>query len=329
MLKKIKNTIKRFNMFESGQRVLVAVSGGPDSVALLHVLNSLSMDLCVRFSVAHLDHGLRKDSKKDLLFVRRLSNDLGLPFHGSVIPKKILGKIKKSASVENSLRNFRYHYLLELCRKKGFDVIATGHTKDDQAETVLMRILRGSGLGGLSAILPKRLQKGILIVRPLLFVRKEEILRYLKINKLRYRIDSTNSEDYFFRNKVRNKLLPLLRRSFNPNIIEVLSGLGMTVGADYDYLMALAEKFIDKELIIVKKGYKLRLESLKLLDVSLRRLVVRGVFESISGEELGLSFSHLQEAEGLIFERPDFSEVHLPCSITLLKSKSYLHILKR
>ena len=207
--------------------------------------------------------------------------------------------------------------------------IILGHTKDDQAETTLMRVVRGSGLYGLSAILPKRSMDGVEIVRPLIEVSRCEILTFLKKNKIEPRTDETNFDEKFLRNKFRKKLLPLLEKEYNPNIKETLLSLSLLVGADYRYLQTQANKFLKRSLKRRKGIWVISISSFNKLDIALQRLAIRSVLERIHGNLRHWSFRHWKEIEDLITFRPLGSEVHLPFGITISKIKGYLHIFKR
>ena len=326
MIQKIKKTIHHYAMFEPSEKVIVAVSGGPDSVALLHILKELEFEFCLELGVAHLDHGLRRGSSGDLVFVKNLAQKLNLPFFSRRLDWR---KIKKQGSLEDQLKNLRYDFLFDTCKKFQAKKMVLGHTRDDQAETVLMRILRGSGLYGLSSILPRRLCGPFEIVRPLIEVSRKEIMDYLKRNGYRYRVDSSNLENIFLRNKIRNNLLPLFEKDYNPNIKEVLSNLALTVGADYAYLSKGSEVFLNKNLKKSHGKYSLPLSALKRLDISLRRLSLRKILEFLCGDLRRIGFQHWQEVEDLIFYRPRESQVHLPHGLNIAKTKNRLTIFKR
>jgi tRNA(Ile)-lysidine synthase len=326
MLEQVLKTIQKYKMFEPRERVVVAVSGGPDSMALLHVLCALNTRLCLKLHVAHLDHHLRKDSHKDLIFVKKAAEGLKIPFYCAVLDAR---RIEKQASLEDALRKLRYDYILGVCKKTRSKKIALGHTKDDQAETVLMRVLRGSGLAGLSAILPKRDLYGRQVVRPLIEVAKRDVLKYLAAHKVPFRLDTTNFEDRFMRNKIRNNLLPLLERQYNPKIKEVLSNFALTVGVDYGYLGQKARLFLNANMTTGKAGCKIGLSELLKLDISLRRLAVRQSIELLQGHLKKITFKHWQELDSLLETRPCGSQVHLPGSITVSKTKGCLNIFKR
>ena len=146
MIKTIKKTIRHYALFEPQDIVIVAVSGGPDSVALLHILKELEFEFCLELGVAHLDHGLRRGSSGDLVFVKNLAQKLNLPFFSRRLDWR---KIKKQGSLEDQLKNLRYDFLFDTCKKFQAKKMVLGHTRDDQAETVLMRVLQGTGLRGL------------------------------------------------------------------------------------------------------------------------------------------------------------------------------------
>ena len=322
LIQKIKNTIKNNDLIRKNDSLLVAVSGGPDSVALLYSLYALRKELKFDLCVAHLDHMLRKDSIKDREFVLSLAKKLKLP---AVIGRVDIGKLSEEGSVEEIARNKRQEFLFRVAKRCRANKIAIGHNRDDQAETVLMRIIRGSGLYGLNAILPKRRIDGFTLIRPLIEVSRKEIEGYLKKKKIKARIDKSNLEDIYFRNKVRNKLLALLEKDFNPNIKGVLANLASTVAVDYDFLLQKANRiFLSCQLSAISHQLKLDLERLKTIHPAMLRLVVRLTYASIKGNLRKLNFQHLKEIEDLIFNRPINSIVDLPENISVQKKKKAL-----
>lgn len=326
MLNRIKKTLVDYSMFTPGERVVVGVSGGPDSICLLYLLKQLDPQLCLDLCVAHFDHALRKDSSKDRLFVEKVAHQLCIPFFCGRLEKK---KIKKRVMSEELLKKHRYDFLLKVCKKTNSKKIALGHTQDDQAETVLMRILRGSGLYGLSAILPKRCLDSCVIVRPLIEISRLQVLHFLSEKKIPYRVDGTNLENLFLRNRIRNKLLPLLEHEYNPNLKKVLADLALNVGADYHYLYDQAQVFLKKHLKRYRRGFYMDLPTLKKTDVSLRRLFLRLVIEMLTGGLRALTFQHAQEMEDLLFLKTPGSQLHLPGDVVLLKEKNRLLIFRR
>ncbi len=218
MLERVAEFITRHRMFEHGQRAGVAVSGGADSVFLLHALHELAPRWNLKLSVIHIEHGIRgADSLADADFVRALAAGFGLPFH---LHEANIPAI--DGNLEQAAREVRQSFYLELIRSGTLDCVATGHTRSDQAETVLYRLLRGSGLAGLSGILP---MTGEGIVRPLLEIRRGEIEAWLREHEIHWREDATNQDRAYARNRLRHEILPLLRESFNPQLDEALANL--------------------------------------------------------------------------------------------------------
>jgi tRNA(Ile)-lysidine synthase len=314
---RIKNTILYHKMIRPGDLVVVAVSGGPDSVALLHLLNDLRGRLGFSIHVAHLDHMLRKESHKDAEFVRQLSRRLNLPITIRQINVSVL---VKNDSLEQTARRLRLEFLCSVARTVKTRCIALGHTKDDQAETILMRLIRGTGLYGLRGILPIREIDGFIFIRPLIELTRADIERYLKKHKIKSRFDRTNVDMNFFRNRVRHKLIPLLEKSFNPKIKEALYNLSRVIQKDYDYLYRLSNQQF-KRLQVKKHGNKIRidLDKLKRQHPSIQRMLVRLAVEKLIGDTRRLTYKHWEELEDLIYHRQNKSIVDLPRQIKVVK----------
>src|SRR5262249_649302 len=206
---------------------VVAVSGGPDSVALLRILLELHKSASMgALTVAHLNHQLRgKDSDADEDFVRCLATNLGLPFRSQRTNVAELARAR-GENLESIARQTGYDWLTDIARGEGACWVATGHTADDQAETVLHRLVRGTGLQGLGGIPPSReLAAGIELIRPLLNTSRAEVLSYLKDTHQSFCTDTSNTDLSFTRNRIRQQLLPALARDFNPEIVSVLCRL--------------------------------------------------------------------------------------------------------
>lgn len=291
---------------------MAGVSGGPDSVALLYLLYALRKEFNFSVHIAHLDHMLRKGSDKDKEFVKSLAQRLKLPVTVSSINVK---KIAKKGSLEEIARNARFAFLFRVAQDIKADKIALGHTLDDQAETVLMRILRGTGLYGLAGILPKRNIAGRQIIRPLIEVRRKEIEAFLKRKRIKPCLDTSNLEEVYFRNKIRNKLLPLLESGYSRNIKEILSNMAESVGFDYDYLYKKANDAMRSF------NRRINLEKFLSLHPAIQRLVLRLVIAKIKGNTRRITFQHIKEIEDLILHRPPNSIVDLPDGISVVKKK--------
>jgi tRNA(Ile)-lysidine synthase len=235
----IKLTIRRKELFEPGTRIVVAVSGGPDSVCLLHILYLLSSQWRLGLEVAHFEHGLRgRESRDDARFVEKLSHDFGLSFsleHGNA---RAFAS-REGTGIQEAARILRYEFLERMRTATGSTYITTAHTADDQAEEVLLRLIRGAGLPGLSGIPWVRDNH---IVRPLLGVTRQQILGHLKAHGIPFVTDRSNNSRTYLRNRIRRDLLPLLGKSFNPAIVRTVNRTAEMLAEDHRLLEKMAEK---------------------------------------------------------------------------------------
>lgn len=243
------NTVHKHLLVKPHDSIIVAVSGGPDSVALITILNSINSgkNLNLSLFVAHLNHQLRgKSSEEDAQFVKNLSKNLSLPFLlKSVDIQKIADQTKRS--IEETARRERYKFFMESAQKHNACAIAIGHTADDNTETILHRILRGTGTLGLEGIPIKRpLVSGsaIQLIRPLLFTWRKEVIEYLREKECVYRTDASNYEPIYLRNKIRLELIPLLENQYNPNIKNLLMQLGQILNINNEYLISEAKNIV-------------------------------------------------------------------------------------
>ncbi len=308
MLTKLLKAIKRHKLLSKGDKVLIACSGGPDSVALLHLLYELRHKYNLDLSLAHVNHNLRgRDSNRDEMFVRGLAKEMVLPIYLKSVNLKILAK-KEKLSIEEAARKVRYEFFDELAKKHKIDRIATAHTKNDQAETVLMRLLRGAGASGLAGIPVKRGK----IIRPLLSTTRDEILNYLRQNKIAYRIDKTNLQVDFLRNRIRNRLLPQLTREYNPKFIEALVKAAEILSAQEEYLrkktVKLAEKLITAE---GRQTVALKLTKFSTLPEILQRSLVRLAWERLSNEVYPLEFDPVERVLDFVRQSKTGQRVNL------------------
>lgn len=244
--------ILQHTMIENGETVLVAVSGGADSLALLYGLHALSVQLNCHLHVVHLNHALRCDADADAEFVREQAGRLELPFTGNTVELPRLIK-QWNLSVEAAGRKVRYQFYEDVAKEIGATKVALGHHKDDTAETVLMNLFRGAGAPGLKGISPVRaglcdmgtLQATPLIIRPLGGFTRQEIEAFLASMNLVPRHDSTNTDKRYLRNRIRHELMPLLERNYNPNIKTGLSRTAEVLGAESEYLDMVAREAFD------------------------------------------------------------------------------------
>lgn len=258
---------------------MIALSGGPDSIALASLLHSLNRGEQVgKLTVAHVNHQLRgAESDGDETFVAKLASHWQIPCRTTRIDMRAqtLGE-----NLESAARTIRYDWLTKVAQEEHAAWIATGHTADDQAETMLFRLMRGSGLQGLGGIPARReLAPGLAVVRPLLGVRRAEVLRYLESEKLAYRADSSNEDLVFTRNRIRHELMPLLERSYNPGLVEVLGRLAEQARDLQDELSTKAIQVLS-QLELPRAGQLLVLSAAKLAALTpfWRREVFRAIW---------------------------------------------------
>ena len=230
---KVRATVENYRMFEEGDTVIVGVSGGVDSVVLLHVLMLLRDEYDLSMVVAHLDHGIRgEESRREGDFVRDLAHGMSLPFEAAVADVPVLAK-KQRITLQEAAREARYRYYEEIRKKYNAQRVATGQTADDQAETILMRVIRGAGLRGLKGIPPVR---GGVYIRPLIETSRQEVERFASSEGLSFVTDSSNIKDIYLRNKVRHDLIPHLEREYNPSIRVGLNRMATILSREDDYL---------------------------------------------------------------------------------------------
>lgn len=283
-----------------GEKVFVACSGGPDSVALVHLLRALAPKWKLKLGLIHLNHGLRgARAARDARFVKSFALQCKLPFiSGSASVKKI--KKKEKFSTEEAARSARYDFFVRSAKAHCIPKIALAHTQDDQAETVLMRMLQGTGLQGLCGIRPQLVLKNIKFIRPLLDFSKKELNDFLKINNYEYCEDETNRSTKFFRNRLRKNLLPVLKR-YNPRVVEALSRIPAAVREEQEVLRRV-------EHAVWKKVYRAK----RLRTVYLNRPLFLGLPSALQFRLLERGLRQLDLKSGLGAEawarlRPEFS----------------------
>ena len=238
------HSIRDRGLLRAGDRVAVAVSAGADSVALLRVLLELRGELGIVLAVAHFNHQLRgDDSVADEQFVAELAQRHDLPFYQGRARVREHAASNK-LSLEHAARELRYEWLIDLALEQHFDAIATAHTRDDQAETVMMKFLRGAGTKGLAGIHALLQRDGVRIVRPLLETGRAQVEQYLTSLDQPWREDKTNRDPRFTRNRIRHELLPLLERDYNPNLRELLNEAAEVALAEEDYWQGKADCFL-------------------------------------------------------------------------------------
>ena len=305
-IEKVKHTISRYNMIGPGELVVVAVSGGPDSVCLLDILCKLKEELGIGIVVAHFDHGLRPDEDEhETRFVESMAISFGLPFETK---RAGLGMRTEKGSLEERARNARYQFLWQVRRKVSAKKIAIGHNLNDQAETVLMRLLRGSGPSGLAGIPPNRDDA---IVRPLIEVTRSEIESYLAQRPLNYVTDSSNLRTSYLRNRIRLELLPELRK-YQPRIVELLGQTAEIMRSDEKWLESNARTWIEEQSEKEDNRIYIPLPAFTRLPDALRNRVIRVALWRTGGNLRRVNFRHIAAVNDIAMgERPQ-AQVDLP-----------------
>jgi tRNA(Ile)-lysidine synthase len=322
--------IKEYGLVSGGEKVLVAVSGGPDSVCMLKVLNSLRDMLKIQLHVAHLDHCLRGgESDADAKYVTEMTAALGIPC--SVEKRDVNAWHKQNkTSLEEAAREVRYRFLDEVARQVGAVRVAVGHTRDDLVETTLMHYLRGAGLQGLrglraAAPMPYGSKEdGIHVVRPLLKTSRQETAAYCQSYDLKPCCDPTNSDIKFLRNRIRLELIPLLRQ-YNPEIDDALVRLADLAGEDADFIDEKASAACST--VASREGCLTCLDSGKLrgLPLALQRRVFRIVLEQSYGSLRDIESAHVEALVSLLFSNTG-KRVHLPGGIMATNERNRMVI---
>lgn len=307
-------TIERFSMLRSGDGVVVGLSGGPDSVALTSILIELSSSLDLTLVLAHLNHGLRKEADDDEAFCRELADRFRLPFTSERVDVAREAASSRR-SLEDEARRQRYRFLERKREAFGASRIATGHTLDDQAETFLLRLLRGSGGRGLAATYP--VVEGTTI-RPLLSVHRREILAYLSSRGLPYCTDASNTDPRFVRNRIRHEEIPRLRERYNPRLSETLAGSASILRDEEDWMEEETRARFARIGRVINtwpgrpEQVELDLDGLRQCHPALARRVVRLSLETVRGDLREIARVHISDVLSLIGPEKSGKEIHLP-----------------
>ncbi|MGE5633420.1 MAG: tRNA lysidine(34) synthetase TilS [Caulobacteraceae bacterium] len=323
LVETVKATINKYNMLQKGDRIVVGVSGGPDSLCLLHILKTLSNECGYELYAAHLNHKFRgKDADEDAAFVERTCKEWGIPawVEAFDVPAYI---VETGLSPEEAGREIRYKLFNEMCDRVGANKIAVAQNLNDHIETILMRFMRGSGIDGLKGIEPVRDN----IVRPLIETDRRKIEEYCSELKLNPRIDKTNLEPIYYRNKVRLELIPYMEKNFNPNIKQALARFSNLIKDENEFLEQEAGKAFDTVAeseagrIIIDTG------KTKGMHIALKRRLVRIAVENLSNTLNGFEFKHFEGIVDLM-DKSTGAAVMLPQKIKAYVSYDKLILAK-
>ena len=295
---KVLKTIKENNLIENEDKIVIGVSGGPDSMALLNVLINLNNTngLLFKIIVAHFNHGIRKEADEETEFVKNFCKSKNIPCY---VKKENVVELAKAQKIgtEEAGRKLRYEFFDDVLEKENAQKIATAHSANDNAETILMNIIRGSGTSGLKGIEAKRSNK---FIRPLIECTRKEIEEYCKKEKLNPRYDKTNDENTYTRNKIRNILIPMLEKDFNPNIIIALNRMSKIAKDENDYLQkqvaeAYKQILIKENLNVSNENIKLDLKKFNTQELVIKNRLVLYTINRLIGSSQNIEKIHVQD----------------------------------
>lgn len=317
MLGKVAGFIKRNNLISPGDRIVVGFSGGADSMVLLHILNNLKDKLGFEVSAAaHINHGLRgAHAKEDADFCERICKMWNVPFYLKEADVNSVAQ-SLSLSVEEAGRKVRYSFFNEVLEKTDSNKLATAHHKNDQAETILYNLIRGTGVRGFGGIKPIR---DNCFIRPLLCAAREEIESYILKNNLEYRIDLTNDEVIYTRNRIRHELIPYIRDNFNSGIIDALDRMGQVAREEDEFLTDYCSKQITQYVSVKDNRVGL---SLSFLDnpPAIKKRLLRAAVEKLKKGLKDISYKHIEDGIRLAEESQSGSKIVLPENICIFKN---------
>ena len=289
---KVLNTIKRYEQIKSGDTIVVGVSGGPDSICLLNVLKNLQNELKINIVVAHINHMIRKEADSETEFVQDFCEQRDIKCFVKKADVLQIAKEKKLGT-EEAGRKIRYDFFEEVKNIVGGNKIATAHNANDNAETVLMNFLRGSGSTGLKGIEPIRDNK---LIRPIIECTRQEIEQYCNEKGLNPKYDKTNQENIYTRNKIRNMLIPYIQENFNPNIIETITRLADVVSSEDDFIENVSNENYKKLLVIEEKNrIELKLKEFNLLDEVLKNRIILIATRKLFGSTQGIEKVNIED----------------------------------
>ena len=292
---KVLDTIKKYELISNGDKLVLGVSGGPDSMCMLNVLKEIQENGTLDFeiTVAHINHMIREEAREDENYVKKYCKENGINFYSRSIDVEKIANTNKIGT-EEAGRNERYKFFDEILRKTASSKIAIAHNKNDNAETVIMNIIRGSGVSGLKGIEAKREK----YIRPLIECEREEIEEYCEKENLNPRIDKTNFENIYTRNKIRNIVIPFIKKEFNPNIIETINRLSDLVTEEEIYI----EKQVEKEYkeILIEEDLEKRTIILDLKKFNNEEKVIKSrlilyTITRIFGSSKGIEKIHIED----------------------------------
>jgi tRNA(Ile)-lysidine synthase len=328
MLDKVKRTIEKHEMLSPEDRVVVAVSGGVDSMVLLRALYEMREEQKIWLAVAHLDHQMRPDSGEDARFVVDYARSLLLPFVQEAIDVSMHIRVER-LSPEEGARRMRYRFLARAARELDANVIALGHNKDDRVETFFLHLLRGAGLAGLAGIPPVRCEGALRYIRPLFECSRSEILAFARERALAYREDPTNRDRRYARNRVRWELLPLLHE-YNPNVVEIVARAQETLRKAHEHVQRIAKSVLEQALV-QESSDEIRLErqTINSCEELIQEYVLREAIQRVRGGLQGIESIHIEQMQDELRKARSGSQVLLPGGIRFVVQSREVRITRK
>ena len=291
MKDKVIKTIKKYNLINKGDKIVLGVSGGPDSISMLDILNSIKDEIGFEIYVAHINHLIREEAIDDEKYVEEYCKKNNIEFFAKRIDVLKIADAQKIGT-EEAGRKARYEFFEEIYSKVEANKIAIAHNKNDKAETIIMHLLRGSGLSGLKGIEPIRDNK---YIRPLIECERSEIEKYCDENNLNPRIDKTNFENEYTRNKIRNIVIPYIKKEFNPNIVETLDRLSEVATDESNYINRQVQNTYNKLLVEkTEKQIILKWKEFNLQEKIIKSRLILYTIKELMGSTEGIEKIHIE-----------------------------------
>lgn len=295
MLNKILNTINKYNLIQKGDKIVIGVSGGPDSMCLLDSLYCLKEKLGIEIFVAHINHMIREEADEETEYVKEYCKNKNIKCYVKKADVEKLAKEQKLGTEEMG-RKIRYEFFNEVAQKENANKIATAHNLNDNVETVLMNILRGSGISGLKGIEISRKETNIEYIRPIRECERQEIEKYCEEQNLEPRIDKTNFESIYNRNKIRNEIIPYLKKEFNPNVLEGINRLSNIAREEEEYFdKVIAKEYEELKIGENEKEVILDLKEFNKLEKVIKSRIILYTINKTNGNVQGIGKIHIED----------------------------------
>jgi len=292
MKEKVLATIKKYNLIQDGDKIVLGVSGGPDSISMLDILKDIRKEMQFEMVVAHINHMIREEAIEEEEYVQNYCEKHGIECYIKRIDVQKIANTNKIGT-EEAGRKVRYDFFDEILQRTNSNKIGIAHNKNDKIETIIMHLMRGTGISGLKGIEPIREQK---YIRPIIECERTEIEEYCEKNKLNPRIDKTNFENEYTRNKIRNIVIPYIKEEFNPNIIETMNRLAELITEENDYMDKISQKVFNS--IMIEKNENqivLKIKEFNEQEKVIKNRIILLAAKSLMGSSQGIEKIHIQD----------------------------------